>query len=70
MSLVRIKTSNYQSSEVELCQIENAHASGKLRRPGQLYLATRLLWNLKNQGLSYTFRTTMRAQSAAIRGLA
>ena len=67
MSLVRISTANYQTPEVELCQIENAQAAGKLRRPGYLHVASRILWNLKNHGLSYTFRTTMRAQGAAIR---
>jgi hypothetical protein len=48
MSLV----TNYQSFEIELCQIENAQASGTLRRPGRLYVASRILWNLKNHGLS------------------
>lgn len=53
-------------SSAELCQIENAQAGGRLRRPGMLYVASRILSNLKQRGFRYTFRATMSAQLTAI----
>ena len=54
-------------SSPELCQIENAQHGGRLRRPGRLYVPSRILWNLRQNGFRYTFRATMRAQGAALR---
>jgi hypothetical protein len=56
-----------KQSEVELCQIENAEAGGRMRRPGMLYVPSRILWNLRHRGLRYTFRATAAAQFQAIR---
>jgi hypothetical protein len=55
------------TTHVELCQIENAQHGGRMRRPGALYVPSRILWNLKQHGFRYTFRATMKAQSAALR---
>lgn len=52
---------------VELCQIENAQDGAKMRRPGMLYVPSRILLNLRQRGLRYTFRATMKAQGAALR---
>jgi hypothetical protein len=60
-------TTDHQKPEIELCQIENAQAAGKMRRPGSLHVPSRILSNLKNRGLRYTFNTTMRAQTSALR---
>ena len=60
-------TTDCQKPELELCQIENAQAAGKLRRPGSLHVPSRILANLKNRGLRYTFVETMRAQANALR---
>jgi hypothetical protein len=55
------------TARVELCQIENAQHSGRMRRPGMLYVPSRILLNLKQRGLRYTFRATVKAQTAALR---
>jgi hypothetical protein len=55
------------SADTELCQIENAQNGGRMRRPGTLYVPSRILWNLKQHGFRYTLRATVKAQSAALR---
>lgn len=55
------------TTHIELCQIENAQNGGRMRRPGMLYVPSRILSNLKTHGLRYTFRATVKAQSAALR---
>lgn len=56
------------TGRVELCQIENAQDGGRMRRPGMLYVPSRILWNIKQHGLRYTFQATVQAQGAALRG--
>jgi hypothetical protein len=55
-----------QTETVELCQIENAQLSGKLRRPGMLYVPSRILENLKHRGFRFTVRATFAAQLSSI----
>jgi hypothetical protein len=50
-----------------LCQIETAQDSGRMRRPGSLYVPSRILWNLGNRGLPYTLRATFAPHLAALR---
>lgn len=62
-----MSTEGSGSARIELCQIENAQDGGRMRRPGALYVPSRILWNLKQHGLRYTFRATVKAQTAAVR---
>jgi hypothetical protein len=50
-----------------LCQIESAQGGGRLRRPGSLYVAGRILHNLRNHGLLYTLRATFGPRISAVR---
>src|SRR5258708_18096962 len=50
-----------------LCQIETAQDGGRMRRPGSLYVLSRILWNLQHRGLRYTFRATSGPRIAAFR---
>jgi hypothetical protein len=50
-----------------LCQIESAQGGGRLRRPGSLYVAGRILHNLRNHGLLYTLRATLGPRISAVR---
>ena len=56
-----------ETSSSELCQIETAQNGGRLRRPGFLYVPSRILWNFKHRGFRYTFHATMAAQVSRIR---
>jgi len=47
-----------ENSDLELCQIENSQSAGKLRRPGMLYVPSRIVWNLRHRGVRYTARVT------------
>jgi len=38
-----------------------------MRRPGNLYVPARILWNLRNRGLRYTLHATFAPQIAAFR---
>ena len=51
-----------------LCQIETAQEGGHMRRPGWLYVPSRILWDLQHRGLRYTFYATLGPRMAAFRG--
>jgi len=50
-----------------LCQIETAQEGGRIRVPGSLYVASRILSNLRTRGLAYTLRATFGPRLAAVR---
>jgi len=69
-ALCQIETANDAADsklDSRLCQIETANQGGRLRRPGFLYVPSRILKNLLTRGLRFTLHATFAPRIASMR---